>query len=48
MATVAECDEIIFAVFARMTPKLLMMDFEVVPRTAELATPPVAPQRALA
>jgi hypothetical protein len=44
----AKCNEIRFAIFAGTTAKLLVMYFEVLSRSAELASPAVAPQHALA
>jgi hypothetical protein len=47
MATCAEGDEIVFAVLARMASEFLVMNFEVHPRSAELAAPTIAPQHSL-
>jgi len=44
MAIRAQCDEILFFIFARVTAKSLMMYFEVSPGAAELASPAVAAQ----
>jgi hypothetical protein len=40
-------NEIFFTVFARMASKHVMMNFKVLPRSAELTTPTVAPEHAL-
>jgi hypothetical protein len=48
MAIRAKRDEIIFCVLARVAAKLLVMHFEVLPRSAELAAPAVASQYTLA
>jgi hypothetical protein len=44
MAAVAEGNEIIFVVGSRVAAELLVMDFEVDHRSAELTTPAVTPK----
>jgi hypothetical protein len=48
MATLAKRDEIIFIIISRVAPELLMMDFQVCHRAAELAAPTIAPQHSCA
>jgi len=48
VAVKAQRDEILFVVFARVTAKLFVVDFEVCHRAAKLAAPAVSPQYLLA
>ena len=44
MTVGAQRNEVVFLVFARMAAKLLMMNFEISHRTAELASPAIPSQ----
>ena len=48
VAVCAYSDEVFFRIFARMTAKVLMMNFYVCPRAAQLAAPTVALEDSLA
>jgi hypothetical protein len=48
VAIVAQSDQIAFNIFTRMAPKTLVMNLEVLSRSAELTPPAVASHNALA
>ena len=48
VAICAKRDQVLFRIFAAVTAKLLMVDDKVCHRSAELASPTVAPQHVLA